>query len=408
LLTLRGAGGPRRGADLRELGIIADGALLICDGVITEVGPTRRVENLRMARSALEINAAGRVVMPGFVDSHTHLLFPPPGGAADRETDTPTAAADTAARLVRATTAQRLEMRARTYLEAMARHGTTTLETKTGCGPDESAELKLLRVASALNRDPIDIVPTFLCRMPGHASTYSGHDEARVLTELLPKIRRRGLASFADLAWDPDPARHACFARYLQTARSLGFGCKLHAAGPGCAVAITMAIEHLAISIEHLEHATPGEVAVLAGSSTMATVLPSASFSNGGCLAPARGLIDAGVPIAIATNFNFHHSPSLNMQTAISLACMRMGMTAGEAISAATINGAHSLGRAARIGSLEPGKSADLLILNVHDYRELGHHFGTNLVRMTMKRGKFIYKEGEVAPRFPKKLPLAG
>ena len=348
--------------------------------------------------------------MPGFVDSHTHLLFPPPGGAPDRDADAPAAGPDNAARRVSATTGQRLEARARVYLDAMARHGTTTLEAKTGCGLDECAEFKVLRVAAALNGDPLDIVPTFLFRMPAPAHGRPGHAEIQgVLGDLLPKIRRRRLAAFVDLAWDANPANRACFARYLETARSLGFGCKIHADRPGCAAAITLAIEHLAVSIDHLEFATPGEAALLAGSSTMATVLPSASFSKGGCQAPARGLIDAGVPVVLATNFNVDHCPTLNMQAVIALACIRMGMTAAEAISAATINGAHALGCAHLIGSLEPGKSADLLILNVHDYRELGHHFGTNLVRLTMKRGRSIYKEGAVVTRTAKELaPVRG
>src|SRR3954454_20997177 len=142
LLTLRGLKGPRRGADLDDVGMIADGALLICDGLIVEVGPTRRVENLAAARHATEINAAGRVVMPGFVDSHTHLVYPPRGvRGADEES---------AARAMRTTTATLLEARSRPHLEAMARHATTSVEVKTGCGPDEPAEVKALKVIAAL------------------------------------------------------------------------------------------------------------------------------------------------------------------------------------------------------------------------------------------------------------------
>jgi imidazolonepropionase len=160
-----------------------------------------------------------------------------------------------------------------------------------------------------------------------------------------------------------------------------------------------MAVEHRVASIDHLENATADDAAMLAGVSTVATLVPGASFGDGERNAPARALIDAGAAVALATNFNPHHTPSLNMQTVVSLACLRMGMTVAEAISAATINGAHALRCASRVGSLEFGKSADILMLNVSDYRELGRHFGTNLVHMTMKRGKFIYKEGDVAPR---------
>ena len=167
-----------------------------------------------------------------------------------------------------------------------------------------------------------------------------------------------------------------------------------------------MAIRHFAVSIDHLEHATPADAALLAGTCTLATLLPCMSFRNGGRNAPARAFIDAGVAVALATNFNPHHTPTLNMQTVVALATMRLGMTPEEAISAATINGAHALGRAERVGSLEPGKAADLVILNINDYRDLSHNLGVNLVHLTMKRGEFIYKEGDVAPRAPKDFSL--
>ncbi len=356
-----------------------------------EVGPTRRVENLAEARKAVEINAAGRVVMPGFVDSHTHLAFPPP---ASGELGT-----EGAARALRATNGQRLETRARGYLQAMARHGTTTVEVKTGCGPDESAELKILRVLSALERDPLEVVPTFLFRLPP-VSGNGFHAEADwVFRELMPKIRRRRLARFADIAWEGDPERLDCLVRCLEVARTLGFASKVHADLPGSQAAVTAAVGHFASTIDHLEHAHPSEACLLAGSCTMATLLPCVSFHSGAGNAPARALIDAGVAVALATNFNPAHTPTLNMQTVVALACLRMAMTPAEAICAATINGAHALGRADRTGSLEPGKTADLLLLDVSDYRELARRFGTNLVHMTMKRGEFIYKEGAVARR---------
>ena len=358
-----------------------------------EVGPSRRVENLALARDAIEINAAGRVVMPGFVDSHTHLIFPPAGIACcDQET---------AARAVHSCTGQRLELRARAYLEAMARHGTTTVEAKTGCGPDEQAESKVLRVLAALKREPVDIVPSFLFRLPrelnGIGSFHAVADW--VFSELLPKIRRRRVACFADLAWESDPDRYPCFARYLEVARQLGFACKIHADQPSSSAAIAMALRHRVVSIDHLEYATETEARMLADSDVMATLLPCGPFRSDGRDAPARALIDAGVPVALGTNFNPHRDPALSMQTVVAIACLRLRMTVAEAIVSATINGAHALGRADRVGSLELGKSADLVILNVHDYREMEQNFGTNLVHLTMKRGEFIYKEGDVAPR---------
>jgi imidazolonepropionase len=181
--------------------------------------------------------------------------------------------------------------------------------------------------------------------------------------------------------------------------RFLGFGSKVHAEDACSSYAIGTALEHGAASVDHLENATLADAALLGKNATIATLLPCASFHRDGRYAPARMLIEAGAPVALATNFNPHLTPTLNMQTVVKLACVRMGMTPAEAISAATINGAHALHCATRIGSLEPGKLADLLILNISDYRELAHHFGMNLVQSTMKRGELIYKEGEVAPR---------
>lgn len=389
LLTMRGPRGPRRGLALNELSIIPDGALLIRDGVLLEVGPSRRVENLAEARNALEISAAGRVVMPGFVDSHTHLAFPLPGSAQ---------AGDDATRAVRASTGQRLGVKVRAYLEAMARHGTTTVEAKTGCGADESAESKVLRVLSIFKAEPVEVIPSFLLRLPpDREGGCTFHDAAvRVLDEWLPKIRKRGLARFADVAWDGDAEHQEYFDRYLHVARGLGFGCKIHADQLHPGAAIAMAVEHRVVSIDHLEHATEDEAAMLGPAGIIATLLPCAAFREDRH-APARALIDSGGAVALATNFNAHHTPTLSMQTAAAVACLRMGMTAAETLSAATINGAYALGCGDRTGSLELGKSADLLMLNVGDYRDLPLTLGTNVVHMTMKRGETIYREGAVA-----------
>jgi imidazolonepropionase len=395
LLTLRGPKGPRRGPALAELNIIHDGALLVRDGVLVEVGTTRRVENLALARKAVEVNAVGRVVMPGFVDSHTHLLFPPPGSSmADVEYGPP--------RTLRSVTGMRLAMRARVHLEAMARHGTTTVEVKTGCGSDVSAEMKLLRVLARVKREPLDVVATFLHRLPQIRLSSEAEIEAHsnwICGEFLPKLRRRRLAGFVDIGCEERLPGEGLLGRYLETARCLGFGGKVHVEDACAPYTIGTALEHGAVSIDHLENVAPEDAALLGKCDTVATLLPCASFHRDGRYAPARMLIDAGAPVALATNFNPHLTPTLNMQTVVKLACVRMGMTPEEAISAGTINGAHALRCADRIGSLEPGKLADLLILNISDYRELAHHFGTNLVQSTMKRGELIYEEGEVAPR---------
>ncbi|MDE3164340.1 MAG: amidohydrolase family protein, partial [Acidobacteriota bacterium] len=281
---MRGPAEPRRGLSLSELNIIPDGAILIRDGRIAEVGPTRRLENLAGARGATEIDAFGRVVMPGFVDSHTHLVV----SCAD-DPD--------AARRIRASTGHRIEFQTRAYLEAMARHGTTTVEAKTGCGPDESAENKLLRVLFALRGHPLDLIPSFLCRLP-----HTGAPAAAewVLSELLPKIHRRKAAHFADLVCNGDPLLVSVYDRYLEAARTLGFRCKIHADNLRPADAVELAVRHRVTSIDHLEHATALDTHRIGGARLLATLLPLATFQYGGARPPARQLIEDGAALAIA------------------------------------------------------------------------------------------------------------
>lgn len=374
----------------------------MCDGVVQEVGPTRRVENLAAARDAVEINAAGRVVMPGFVDSHTHLMCPPPGVA---ESDL-----QRATRLVGTSSARRLVGRTRVHLDAMARHGTTTVEAKTGCCLDAGAEIKLLRVLAALKNEPLDVVPTCLVRLPP-AGLYGNADVEQavewVCREFLAKISKRRLARFVDVVLDTDPAHQHWFERLLGAAGQAGLACKIHSAAGTVRQAAALAAGCSAVSIGHVEDASPEEAQALAGFGGMATLLPSYEFHSGKGAACARSLIEAGVPLALASNFNPQYAPTLSMQTVVALASTQFGLTAGEAISAATINSAHAAGCASRAGSLELGKAADLLILNISDYHELAEQFGMNVVHLTMKRGAFIYKEGDVAPLAAKDLPMA-
>lgn len=340
--------------------------------------------------------------MPGFVDSHTHLLFPVPGA--------PAGTLETAVHALRATTSMRMKMLARVYLQAMARHGTTTVEVKTGSGPDEEAERKILRVLAELREGPLDIVATFLLRaplIPLTAGEVSNRAWKHMRSEFLPSVQRRNLIRFADLVWDDlsenlwkaQPEWRVWLDGFFQVARSLGLGRKVHAESTDVTTAVETALQHHAASIDHIEHATAEDAALLAEGDTVATLLPCSSFHGGGPYAPARTLVDAGAPVAIATNFNANHTPSLSMQSAISLACRCMGLTAAEAIAAGTINGAHAIRCAGRIGSLECGKIADIIILDVPDYRELASSLGTNLVHMVMKRGVVIYEQGAVGPR---------
>ena len=396
LLTLHAPREPRRGPALKELGIIRDGALLIEDGRIVEVGPSRRVENLAQSRNAHEIDATGRVVMPGFVDCHTHLVSGVPSlneseGPADRIEHQPGTFGLTI-RPVRYSSTRRLESRARQVIDGMIRHGTTTLEAQSGSGVDETGELKILRVLAKLHKAPLDVVPTFLSPQAIPLS--------RTCTELMPKIHRRGLARFAAFRYDEQVFNMEQANRYLEAARGLGFRLKIHTGDGGQNLGVGLAVAQEAISADHLDNVDESDVELLARSNTIAVLLPGSAFHMG-CsrYAPARRLIDAGAAVALATDFNPSTSPTYSMQMIVALACAQMRMTPEEAICAATFNAACAIGCEQRAGSLETGKSADLIILNASDYREIPYHFGVNLVRMTVKRGETVYEEGKVGSR---------
>jgi len=350
LLTLRGPSGPRRGTDLRNLGIIEDGAVLIADGVILEVGPTRRLENLALARGAEEIDVSGSVVLPGFVDSHVHVVR--------------VAAQEQSPRALR-TMALRV-------LDEAVPCGTTALEVKSGQALTEAAKLKILRVQAALGELPLTLVSTFLAE--GGAAVFG--------ERLLPAVRRRKLAQFAEMG------RQAEACRFLTLARELGLGVKV---GDG---AIAMAAELGATAVDDVLDATERDAMLLSQSQTVATLSAVAGFdARDRRYAPARMLIEHGAAVALASG---RDTDSPNMQMTVALACRAMHLTPAEAIAAATINGAHAMRRAGSIGSIEAGKSADLIVLGLADYRELPYHFGVNLANLVMIRGRVLAQKSEV------------
>jgi len=403
LLTLRGPSGPRRGSALRDLAIIQDGAVLIRDGVILAVGLTRRVENLSDARHAREIDASGCVVAPGFVDSHTHLICGPPrladyemriAGAGYEEIAAAGGGILLTVRAVRETPIRRLKNQARDTISEFVRHGTTTVEVKSGYGLDDITERKILRTARALDGKPLSLVPTYL---GAHAvpPEWKGRADAYIAwmcAGMMPALRRSRLAEFVDIycsrgAFTVEQAR-----TYLTAARELGFKLKIHAGQFAADAAAKLAAELEAVTADHLDYAGEDDIRALAASHTIATLLPGAVLHLGlSRYAPARPLIDSGAAVALATDYNPGTSPTCSMPMILSLACAQMRMTPAEAISAATINGAHAVGRAARCGSIEAGKDADLVIYNVSDYREIPYHFGMNPVALTIKRGEVIY-----------------
>ena len=396
LLTLRGAAVARRGRALADPGLVNHGAVLVHDGRILAAGPARSVERLPEARRAREWDAHGGIVMPGFVDSHTHLVFGPPrlrdyemrlAGAAYPEIAAAGGGILASVRAVRRLSSRALETQARTFLAAMLRHGTTTVEAKSGYGLDETAELKTLRLLARLD----GVVPTYLGAHTVPPETTAAEYLEWMCARMLPLVARRGRARFADVYCDAGAFTLDQARRYLRCAAERGFRLKVHAEQFTRTGAALLAVEMGAVSVDHLEQAGEEEIAALAASETIATLLPGSVFHLGlDRYAPARALIDAGAAVALATDFNPGTSPTYSMQMVLSLACTKMRMTPAEAIAAATVNGAHALGMASRVGSLEPGKEAGMIVLGLSDYREIPYYFGTNNVRATIVRGEVI------------------
>jgi imidazolonepropionase len=405
---MRGPAGPRRGADLRNLGIIQDGAVLIADGLIRDVNTTRRLDNLAQARNAVEINVNGKVVMPGFIDCHTHLVGGPArlkeyemriaGATSDQINEAGggfRAIHDTLQRVSLAA----LETQASSLLRESIRHGTTTLEAKSGYGITEQGEIKILRTHANLNKKLGNVVSTFMAARLLTSSSQGSNEEYIdwVCTHMLPLVRRRKLAEFVDVSFENDTFSVEQVRRVLLCARHLGFGLKLHSGQYRNVGGARLAVELGAVSVDHAIFLDPVDIAALARSEAIATLLPGPVFYQGNRrYAEARALIDGGVAVALGTGYNPETCPSMNMQMIISLACGKMAMTPAEALSAATINAAYALRRGDRIGSIEFGKQADLVVLSVPDYREIPYHFGVNLVEMTMHRGYPLYQASEV------------
>jgi imidazolonepropionase len=406
LLTLRGKS-PRRGAALSDLGIVKDGALLIQDDKILAAGPRKRVESLAESRNAEKVDVGGRVVLPGFVDSHTHLVHAASRaeeyelkiqGASYEEIARKGGGILNSVKKLRATTYDALKHRALGVLEEFAAHGTTTVEAKSGYGLDVASELKILALHKELNREqPLEIVSTFLGAHVVPAEFRSKPNGAAqyidiLLNKMLPDIVIQDFAEFCDVfcergAFTVDQSR-----RILADAKSHGLAPRLHAEQLSRTGATQLAIELEAASCDHLEHVNSSDLRALGKSNTVATLLPGCDFHLGlAKYAPARKLIEAGAVVALATDFNPGTSPTVSMPMILSLACDTLRMTPAEAIAASTINAAYSLRRESRIGSLEPGKQADLAVFEVEDYREIPYYFGMNRCWMTMKRGVVVF-----------------
>jgi imidazolonepropionase len=403
LLTLRGAV-PRRGRTLTELGIIRDGALLVHDDRIVAVGTRRHLESSRQSRRAEKLDLAGRVVLPGFVDSHTHLIFPASraseyeqriSGSTYEEIAQKGGGIRSSVQALRRASAKELKVRALVALQQFAAYGTTTIEAKSGYGLDWKSESKILNTLYELHQEqPIDIAATFL---GAHAvpPEYKGRADEYVslLTrKWIPNVAMAGLAEFCDVFCDRGSFTVPQARKILTAGRACGLVPRLHAEQLAHTGAARLAIEMQAASADHLEKVDDADIRALALSNVVCTLLPGCCFHLGlNHYAPARKLIEAGAIVGLATDFNPGTSPTVSMPMILSLGCTQMRMTPAEAISAATINPAYSLRQHDRIGSLEVGKYADFAAFDVADYREIPYYFGVNLCGLTMKRGTIIH-----------------
>jgi imidazolonepropionase len=403
LLTLRGRV-PRRGKSLSDLGIVKHGALLIRDGVIAAVGACAEVESLAESRAAEKLDVGGRVVLPGFVDSHTHLIHAASraeeyelkiAGASYEEIARKGGGILNSVKKLRAATAESLRTRARAALREFAAHGTTTLEAKSGYGLDVASELKILRLHRELSAEqPLEIVSTFLGAhvVPAEylRKTRGAQEYVALLIEkLIPEVAAEGLAEFCDVFCDRGAFSLSDSKKILEAGKRLGLVPRIHAEQLNRTGATQLAVQLGAASCDHLEQVNKADIRTLAKSKTVATLLPGCDFHLGlKQYAPARALIEAGAIVALATDYNPGTSPTLSMPMILSLACSQLRMSPAEAIAAATINAAYSLRCAERIGSLEVGKQADIAVFDVDDCREIPYYFGVNKCWMTLKKGQ--------------------
>lgn len=397
LVTLRGPTRPRMRAELRELAIIEDGALLVKDGHIVAAGRYAEVKT-QIEPGTKAVDAAGGIILPGFVDAHTHLVFA--GNRADEFEKRiegvnyqQIAAAGGGIRVTVRRTRQATEDE---LLEAGRRHarwflanGTTTVEAKSGYGLEIEAECKLLRVMRRLDREgPLEIVPTFLGAHEIPEDSERDQYIDTLIDEMLPRVAGEQLAAYCDVFCEPHifPVRAA--GRILLAAKGLGMGLRLHADQFALSGGGRLAAELRAATADHLEYADPDSMDVMAARGVQPVLLPGSVYSLGLSHYPdGRAMIERGLAVVLATDFNPGSSPTASMPMILSLACTQMRMTPAETISAATINAAYSLGRGAEIGSLEPGKRADFAVYECADYREIPYHFGVNLVKEVWIRG---------------------
>ena len=379
----------------------ADAAIVIEDGLIREIAQDGHIPGNEADYDEV-IDAEGNLVTPGLFDGHTHLIF---GGYRQHEIAMKLAGADyldilragggilDTVRKTREATFEQLYDKAYAFLDEMLDMGITGCEAKSGYGLDTENELKMLEVIRALGeKHPMDVVPTFL---GPHAipPEYEGRPDDFIdlcCEEMLPKVRSQGLAEYCDIFCETAVFDAPQSRKYLEKAAEMGFGLKIHADEIDAIGGSQLAGQLGAASAEHLIAIEEDGMDAMAAGGTTAMLLPATSFYLDKTFAPAKRMIEKGIPVAIASDFNPGSCPSLNLQFAINLGCLRYRMTPEEVLTAVTINPACACGRGHLLGTLEPGKQADLVIWNAPDFEMVCYRFGSNLAKHVMKKGEMI------------------
>ncbi len=400
LVTVAANGSPvKRGAAMRELHVIDRAAVIVEGDTISWIG---RMEELSMGSIGGEtevLDCMDRVVMPGFVDAHTHALFAGSrahefarrsAGATYREIAAEGGGILSTVTAVRDTPKKDLKKFARRHLNNMLRQGTTTVEIKSGYGLSPPAEVKMMEAISELREEEvITVIPTFL---GAHAIPPEFYEDragyiGEIVNKMIPYIGSRKLAEFCDVFCEEGYFSVDESRKILMNGQLNGLQPKLHADELSPSGGSELAAELKACSADHLEHISDAGIQALSYGGTVAVLLPGVSFFLNHPHAPARQLIDAGVPVAIASDFNPGSCMSYAMPLMMTIACAQMHLTPEEAITASTLNAAAALSRSHEIGSIEVGKKADLLLLGLSDYQHLPYHFGENHVEKVVKNG---------------------
>jgi imidazolonepropionase len=410
LVTMQGKKGPRKGHEMSEISTVENGAVAIANGRIIAAGEE---EDVRRKISGLsvreELNAQGRLVTPGLIDPHTHLVH---AGSREHELELKLKGVSyleilamgggilSTVRATRNATEDELYEKARKSLDLMLLFGATTVEAKSGYGLNLENELKQLRVAKRLNEHhPVEIVSTF---MGAHAipPEYKGRPSEYVdlnVEEMLPEVKRQGLAEFCDVFCEQGVFTVQEARKILSAAKEMGFGIKIHADEIEPLGGAQLAGELGCISAEHLLVATDEGLDAMKRAGVIAVCLPATSFNlRANNHARARKMIEMGLPVALSTDYNPGSSPTESLQFVMTLGCLNLGMTPEEVITAMTINAAYAIGRGDVVGSLETGKQADLVIYNASNLAYLPYHFGINHVDTVIKKGKVVVSEGKL------------